>query len=92
MCAQVSRNYLAALQHLAPDLDQMGVEVIAVSGDPRERAEAFVRFLRTVPIGITLSMGSQRMRCCMLTRGFPQTGCSSMHCLQHEPLSSTNDL
>jgi hypothetical protein len=23
----------------------MGVEVIAVSGDPRERAEAFVRFL-----------------------------------------------
>jgi len=39
----VSRNYLAALQHLASDLDQMGVEVIAVSGDPRERAEAFVR-------------------------------------------------
>ena len=43
---QVSRNYLAALQHLATDLDQMGVEVIAVSGDPRERAEAFVRFIR----------------------------------------------
>ena len=39
----MSRNYLAALQHLASDLDQMGVEVIAVSGDPRERAEAFVR-------------------------------------------------
>ena len=43
--AQVSRNYLAALQHIAPELDAMGVEVVAVSGDPRERAEAFVRSL-----------------------------------------------
>ncbi len=56
--AQVSRNYLAALQHLASDLDQMGVEVIAVSGDPRERAEAFVR----ASLLSTLCFGNQH-RC-----------------------------
>ena len=39
----MSRNYLSALLHIAPELDAMGVEVVAVSGDPRERAEAFVR-------------------------------------------------
>ena len=40
---QVSRNYLSALLHIAPELDAMNVEVVAVSGDPRERAESFVR-------------------------------------------------
>ena len=40
---QVSRNYLASLQQLIPDLDELGVEVVAVSADGRERAEAFVR-------------------------------------------------
>jgi AhpC/TSA family len=38
----VSRNYLAALQQIHTELEELGVEVLAVSGDPRERAEAFV--------------------------------------------------
>ncbi len=41
--AQVSRNYLASLQQLVGDLEELGVEVVAVSADGRERAEAFVR-------------------------------------------------
>lgn len=40
---QVSRNYLASLQQLVGDLEELGVEVVAVSADGRERAEAFVR-------------------------------------------------
>ena len=38
----VSKNYLASLQQIYYELDELGVEVIAVSGDGRERAEAFV--------------------------------------------------
>ncbi len=38
----VSKNYLASLQQIIYELDELGVEVIAVSGDGRERAEAFV--------------------------------------------------
>lgn len=38
----VSKNYLASLQMIIDELDEMGVEVIAVSGDGRERAESFV--------------------------------------------------
>ncbi len=39
----VSKNYLASLQQIIYELDELGVEVIAVSSDGRERAEAFVR-------------------------------------------------
>ncbi len=39
----VSKNYLASLQQIIYELDELGVEVVAVSGDGRERAEAFVR-------------------------------------------------
>ncbi len=39
----VSRNYLASLQQVMGELDELGVEVIAVSSDGRERAESFVR-------------------------------------------------
>lgn len=38
----VSKNYLASLQQIIYELDELGVEVVAVSGDGRERAEAFV--------------------------------------------------
>ena len=38
----VSKNYLASLQQIFFELDELGVEVVAVSGDGRERAEAFV--------------------------------------------------
>lgn len=40
----VSKNYLASLQQIIYELDELGVEVVAVSGDGRERAEAFVSF------------------------------------------------
>jgi peroxiredoxin len=39
----VSKNYLASLQQIIYELDELGVEVVAVSGDGRERAESFVR-------------------------------------------------
>ena len=38
----VSKNYLASLQQIYYELDELGAEVIAVSGDGRERAESFV--------------------------------------------------
>ena len=40
----VSKNYLASLQQTIDELNELDVEVIAVSGDGRERAEAFVSF------------------------------------------------
>ncbi|BDA49815.1 hypothetical protein COCOBI_14-4350 [Coccomyxa sp. Obi] len=42
----VSKNYLASLQQIIYELDELGVEVIAVSGDGRERAEAFLEALK----------------------------------------------
>ncbi|KAK9837331.1 hypothetical protein WJX81_006697 [Elliptochloris bilobata] len=42
----VSRNYLASLQQMIPNLDELGVEVVAVSSDGRERAEAFLEQLK----------------------------------------------
>ena len=47
----------AVVTVIAPELDAMGVEVVAVSGDPRERAEAFVRShtLTPDPSGIHLA-------------------------------------
>ena len=41
----VSKNYLASLQQIIYELDELAVEVIAVSGDGRERAESFVSLL-----------------------------------------------
>ena len=40
----VSRNYLASLQQIIYELDDLGVEVLAVTADGREKAEAFVSF------------------------------------------------
>lgn len=42
----VSKNYLASLQQIIYELDELGVEVVAVSGDGRERAEAFLEVLK----------------------------------------------
>ena len=36
------RNYLASIQQLHYELDEMGCEVLAVSADGREKAEGFV--------------------------------------------------
>ena len=41
----VSRNYLASLQQIIYELDDLGVEVLALTADGREKAEAFVSFL-----------------------------------------------
>lgn len=35
------KNYLSKLQELEPDLNALGVDVVAVSGDPQEKAQAF---------------------------------------------------
>ncbi|CAK0783480.1 hypothetical protein CVIRNUC_006679 [Coccomyxa viridis] len=42
----VSKNYLASLQQIYYELDELGAEVIAVSGDGRERAESFLESLK----------------------------------------------
>ncbi|KAK9807767.1 hypothetical protein WJX72_008665 [[Myrmecia] bisecta] len=42
----VSKNYLASLQQIIVELEDLGVEVIAVSSDGRERAESFAENLR----------------------------------------------
>lgn len=51
----VSKNYLASLQQIYYELDELGVEVIAVSGDGRERAEAFVSAPQQPPVCMLLS-------------------------------------
>ena len=38
----VSKNYLASIHMIHRELQELNVEVIAVSGDGRERAESFV--------------------------------------------------
>lgn len=42
----VSRNYLASLQQIIYELDDLGVEVLALTADGREKAEAFLDSLR----------------------------------------------
>jgi alkyl hydroperoxide reductase subunit AhpC len=42
----VSRNYLASLQQCVFELDELGVEVLAVTADGREKAEGFLETLR----------------------------------------------
>ena len=41
-CTHACRNYLASIQQLHYELDEMGCEVLAVSADGREKAEGFV--------------------------------------------------
>ena len=60
----VSKNYLASLQQIYYELDELGVEVIAVSGDGRERAESFVSSLSSAFIALhrtQLSKGTMRV-------------------------------
>ena len=57
----VSRNYLASLQQIIYELDDLGVEVLALTADGREKAEAFVSFFHvhcccTVPGDLALFM------------------------------------
>lgn len=44
----VSRNYLASLQQIIYELDDLGVEVLALTADGREKAEAFVSSCATL--------------------------------------------
>lgn len=37
----ICKNYLAKLQELEPSFNDLGVDVIALSGDPKEKAQAF---------------------------------------------------
>ena len=47
----VSRNYLAAVEGAVGDLDALGVEVLAITADPRDRAEGFVEEVKAVSSG-----------------------------------------
>ncbi len=48
----ICKTYLAQLEHTAPEFANAGVGVIAVSGDPEDRARAF-----TEDIGVTFPVG-----------------------------------
>lgn len=55
------KKYLARLQELKPDYDASDIEVIAISTDPREKAEAQVEALGlSVPVGYDLSIAQAR--------------------------------
>ncbi len=55
------KPYLSKLQKLLPDLAALGVEVLAVSADPLERASADVEeFGWTFPVGYDLSLDGMR--------------------------------
>ena len=50
----VSRNYLASLQQIIYELDDLGVEVLALTADGREKAEAFVSLTHSRPAVLIL--------------------------------------
>lgn len=64
----VSKNYLASLQQIIFELEDLGVEVVAVSGDGRERADAFVSPPCCTPVGCPDMRGAD---------GCPQNGAVS---------------
>lgn len=62
----VSRNYLASLQQIIYELDDLGVEVLALTADGREKAEAFVSFC----LGLLLQGSSKLLL---------KHGCGALH-------------
>lgn len=55
------KQYLTKLEALQPAFSEIGTEVVAVSADPREKAEAEVAELGlTLPVGYGLSMEQMR--------------------------------
>jgi peroxiredoxin len=55
------KNYLAKLQELERDFNGLGVDVVAVSGDPQEKAQAFAdekELTLTVAHGLTVAQMS----------------------------------
>lgn len=55
------KKYLGTLKELAPGFAAAKTEVVAVSGDPREKAEAFAGEIETnFPIGFDLSVADMR--------------------------------
>ncbi len=55
------KTYLSTLEGLKEEFDEMGVEVMAVSTDPKEKAEAFAKEQElTTPIGYDLSPAQVR--------------------------------
>ena len=59
----VSKNYLASLQQIIFELVDLGVEVVAVSGDGRERADAFVSPPCCTHVGCLELLGTDVQRC-----------------------------
>ncbi|MDC0136935.1 redoxin domain-containing protein [Sulfitobacter sp.] len=55
------KNYLAKLQELEPIYSELGVDVVAVSGDPMEKAQAFAEEKElTIAMGYGLSVAQMR--------------------------------
>ena len=55
------KNYLAKLQELEPIYSELGVDVVAVSGDPMEKAQAFAEEKElTIDMGYGLSVAQMR--------------------------------
>lgn len=57
----ICKKYLAKLEELAPQYHAEGIEVVAVSGDPEEKAQAMVDEKElTLPMGYGLSIAQMR--------------------------------
>jgi len=55
------KTYLTTLQELAPRFHANGIEVVAVSGDPEEKAQVFAEDLGLdLPVGYDLSLEQMR--------------------------------
>ena len=82
----VSRNYLASLQQIIYELDDLGVEVLALTADGREKAEAFVSPPLTVkfPVSkfaalLSLPHHGTPCRCAWLCVCSPATEAADFH-------------
>lgn len=57
----ICKKYLATLEALAPEFHDIGVDVVAVSGDPKDKASAMAREQElTLPIGYDLSVAQMQ--------------------------------
>jgi peroxiredoxin len=53
----ICKNYLAELERLAPEFAKTGIGIVAVSGDPEDRARSFTQEINvSFPVGYDLSV------------------------------------
>ncbi|WP_299416700.1 peroxiredoxin-like family protein [uncultured Sulfitobacter sp.] len=80
----ICKTYLSKLQELEPEFNALGVDIVAVSGDPQEKAQAMVAEKElTLALGYDLSMAqmtalglyiSQPRSAQETDRAFPEPG------------------